>query len=264
MTGAGGAGMTPERFDISGRTALVTGASSGLGNHFARVLAAAGANVVAAARRADRLDRLVGDIAGSGGRAMALTLDVADTSRMDAVLDAAAERFGDVDILINNAGITYEGHSLDMSGEQLDRILDINVKSIWHLSTKVARRLVARGARGNIVNIASICAMNAAPSLSLYAISKAAVVQLTKSLALDFWTSDIRVNAICPGYFKTEMNAGFFDTEAGQKLIGRLPPRRLGEYRELDGALLLLASDAASFMTGAAIPVDGGHAARLA
>jgi len=255
--------MTRDRFDISGRTALVTGASSGLGNHFARVLAAAGANVVAAARRADRLDRLVGDIAGSGGQAMALTLDVADASRMDAVLDAATERFGAVDILINNAGITYEGHSLDMSGEQLDRILDVNVKSIWHLSTKVARRLAARGARGNIVNIASICAMNAAPSLSLYAISKAAVVQLTKSLALDFWASDIRVNAICPGYFKTEMNAGLFDTEAGQKLIGRLPAKRLGEYRELDGALLLLASDAASFMTGAAIPVDGGHTARL-
>jgi len=256
--------MTPTRFDISGRTALVTGASSGLGNHFARVLAAAGANVVAVARRADRLERLVGEIHASGGQAMALTLDVADTPGMDAVLDAATERFGGVDILINNAGITYEGHSLDMTGDQLDRILDINVKSIWHLSAKVARRLIARGARGNIVNIASICAMNAAPALSLYAISKAAVLQLTKSQALDFRASDIRVNAICPGYFRTEMNADFFDTDAGKKLIGRLPPRRLGEYHELDGALLLLASDAASFMTGAAIPVDGGHTAQLA
>lgn len=139
--------MTPTRFDISGRTALVTGASSGLGNHFARVLAAAGANVVAVARRADRLERLVGEIHASGGQAMALTLDVADTPGMDAVLDAATERFGGVDILINNAGITYEGHSLDMTGDQLDRILDINVKSIWHLSAKVARRLIARGAR---------------------------------------------------------------------------------------------------------------------
>lgn len=256
--------MTPAQFDISGRTALVTGASSGLGNHFAKVLAAAGANVVAVARRTDRLEHLVEEIVATGGQAMALALDVADTSRMDAVLDAATERFGGVDILINAAGISYEGHSLDMTGEQLDRILDVNVKSIWQLSTKVARQLVDRGARGNIVNIASICAMNAAPSLSLYAISKAAVLQLTKSLALDFRANDIRVNAICPGYFKTEMNADFFATEAGQKRIKRLPPKRLGEYHELDGALLLLASDAASFMTGAAIPVDGGHTAQLA
>lgn len=251
-------------FDISGRTALVTGASSGLGHHFATVLAAAGANVVAVARRADRLDALVEEIARSGGQALALPLNVADTSGMDAVLDAATERYGGVDILVNNAGISCEGHSLDMTGEQLDRVLDINVKSMWHLSTKVARRLVARGVRGNIVNIASICAMNAAPGLSLYAISKAAVLQLTKAQALDFWASDIRVNAICPGYFATEMNAGFFETDAGKRLIGRLPSRRLGEYHELDGALLLLVSDAASFMTGAALAVDGGHTARLA
>ena len=253
--------MTQNRFDLSGRTALVTGASSGLGMHFARVLSAAGANVVAVARRVDRLEALVAEL-GSG--AMALPLDVSDVDAMDGVLDAAEARFGAVDILINNAGISYDGPSLDLTGDQLDSILDINVKSIWHLSTRVARRLVAAEKSGSIVNIASIYGLNSAPTLSLYATSKTAVVGLTKSLALDFWQKDIRVNAICPGYFRTEMNDTFFDSEAGQKLIRRIPPKRLGQFKELDGALLLLASEAGSFMTGTAIPVDGGHTVQLA
>jgi len=253
--------MTTAVFNLSGKTALVTGASSGLGMHFARVLVEAGANVVAVARRTDRLDTLVDEL---GDRAMALPLDVAEPEDMDSVLDQVEARFGTVDILINNAGISYDGPSLDLTADQLDRILDVNVKSIWHLSTRVARRLVAAGKPGSIVNIASIYGLNTAPTLSLYATSKAAVVQLTKSLALDFWHNDIRVNAICPGYFRSEMNSDFFDTEAGQALIKRIPPKRLGQYHELDGPLLLLASDAASFMTGIAIPVDGGHTAQLA
>jgi NAD(P)-dependent dehydrogenase (short-subunit alcohol dehydrogenase family) len=253
--------VTPVPFSLSGKTALVTGASGGLGQHFARVLSHAGANVVAVARRTDRLDALSNEL---GDKALALELDVADPDAMDGVLDAAETRFGPVNILINNAGISIDGPSLELTGGQLDQILDVNVKSIWHLSTRIARRLVATKSPGSIVNIASIYGLNTAPTLSLYATSKAAVVQLSKSLALDFWPDGIRVNALCPGYFRSEMNADFFDTEAGKALIRRIPPRRLGQYHELDGALLLLASDASSFMTGTAIPVDGGHTAQLA
>lgn len=253
--------MSANLFDLKGKTALVTGASSGLGRHFSRTLSEAGANLVVVARRADRLEELVADL---GEGAMALPLDVARPDQMDGVLDRAEERFGRVDILVNSAGIALDGHSLSHDGDQLDRILDVNVKAIWHLSTRFSRRLVESGAPGSIINIASILGLNAAPNLSLYATSKAAVVQLTKSLALDFWRHNIRVNALCPGYFKTEMNDAFLDSEAGQKMIRRIPPRRLGQLHELDGPLLLLASDASGFMTGTAIPVDGGHAAQLA
>ena len=151
-----------------------------------------------------------------------------------------------------------------MSDDDLDRIMDVNTKALWHLARRVSERLVKAGLPGSIINTASILGLNAAPGLSLYAISKASVVQMTKALALDLWRYNIRVNAICPGYFKTEINADFFETEAGKKAINRLPPRRLGAYEELDGLLILLASDASSFITGTAIPVDGGHAAKLA
>jgi NAD(P)-dependent dehydrogenase (short-subunit alcohol dehydrogenase family) len=250
--------------DLTGKTALITGASSGLGEHFARVLAQAGARVVLAARRTDRIEQAAAEIRDAGGQALALALDVTDRAALDPLLDRIEQEFGRVDVLINNAGIALEGPTLEMTDDDLDRILDVNTKALWHLARRVADRLAKAGQGGSIVNIASILGFGSSPGLSLYAISKAAVVQMTKALALDLWRHNIRVNAICPGYFRTEINGEFFDSAAGQKAISRMPPRRLGEYHELDGLLLLLASDASSFISGASIPVDGTHSAKLA
>jgi len=249
---------------VDDKVALVTGASSGLGRHFALTLAKAGARVAVVARRKDRLNDLVAEIETAGGTAIAFELDVTDRSHFDVVLDLIEKDLGAVEILINNAGIAVEGNTLEMADDDLDNILDVNTKALWLLAKRVSDRLVKNGKSGSIINIASILGLNVSPGLSLYAISKAAVVQMTKALAADLWRHNIRVNAICPGYFKTEINSDFFDSDAGQKAISKLPPRRLGEYEELSGLLLLLASDASSFMTGTAIPIDGGHSVKLA
>ena len=249
---------------VDDKVALVTGASSGLGRHFALTLAKAGARVAVVARRKDRLNDLVAEIETFGGTAIAFELDVTDRSHFDVVLDLIEKDLGAVEILINNAGIAVEGNTLEMVDDDLDNILDVNTKALWLLAKRVSDRLVKNGKSGSIINIASILGLNVSPGLSLYAISKAAVVQMTKALAADLWRHNIRVNAICPGYFKTEINSDFFDSDAGQKAISKLPPRRLGEYEELSGLLLLLASDASSFMTGTAIPIDGGHSVKLA
>lgn len=249
---------------VDDKVALVTGASSGLGRHFALTLAKAGARVAVVARRKDRLNDLVAEIETAGGTAIAFELDVTGRSHFDVVLDLIEKDLGAVEILINNAGIAVEGNTLEMADDDLDNILDVNTKALWLLAKRVSDRLVKNGKSGSIINIASILGLNVSPGLSLYAISKAAVVQMTKALAADLWRHNIRVNAICPGYFKTEINSDFFDSDAGQKAISKLPPRRLGEYEELSGLLLLLASDASSFMTGTAIPIDGGHSVKLA
>lgn len=248
---------------LEGKVALVTGASSGLGRHFALTLAKAGAKVAIVARREDRLADLVAEIEADGGSALAVSLDVSDRARFDDVLDSIEAALGTVDVLVNNAGIAVDGQTLEMTDDDLDRIMDINTKALWSLAKRVAERLVNVGKGGSIINIASILGLNVSPGLSLYAISKAAVVQMTKAMATDLWRHNIRVNAICPGYFKTEINADFFETEAGEKAIKRMPPRRLGQFEELNGLLLLLASDASSFITGTAIPVDGGHSIKL-
>ena len=249
---------------LDGKVALVTGASSGLGRYFAQVLAASGAKVALVARREDRIEAVAREINDGGGSAIALPLDVTNRDEFDSILDRIEQELGTVDILINNAGIAVEGPTLDMDDADLDRILDINTKALWSLAKRVSDRLAKQGKSGSIINIASILGLNASPSLSLYAITKAAVVQMTKAMAVDLWRYNIRVNAICPGYFRTEINSHFFDTEDGQKAIKRLPPRRLGKYEELEGILVLLASDASSFITGTSIPVDGGHSAKLA
>lgn len=249
---------------VDDKVALVTGASSGLGRHFALTLAKAGARVAVVARRKDRLNDLVAEIETAGGTGIAFELDVTDRSHFDVVLDLIEKDLGAVEILINNAGIAVEGNTLEMADDDLDNILDVNTKALWLLAKRVSDRLVKNGKSGSIINIASILGLNVSPGLSLYAISKAAVVQMTKALAADLWRYNIRVNAICPGYFKTEINSDFFDSDAGQKAISKMPPRRLGEYEELSGLLLLLASDASSFMTGTAIPIDGGHSVKLA
>jgi NAD(P)-dependent dehydrogenase (short-subunit alcohol dehydrogenase family) len=243
-------------FDLSGRTALVTGASSGLGRHFAALLARHGASVVLAARRLEALETLRDEIAGSGGSARVLALDVADGGAVRSAigrLDAAP------DILVNNAGLSGDGPALELSEEGWDRVLDTNLKGAFLVAQAVARGLRDAGRPGAIVNIASILGLRVGGGVSAYAASKAGLVQLTKAMALEWARHRIRVNALCPGYIETDINRDFFASDAGQALIRRIPQRRLGTMSELDAPLLLLASDAGSYITGATLAVDGGH-----
>lgn len=242
-------------FDLTGKRAMVTGASSGLGQHFSRVLAKAGAEVVAAARRKEALEELVGQITAEGGRAISVTLDVTSRASVAAALDAA----GPLDLLVNNAGVTNTKPVLDQTEEDFDFILDTNLKGGFLVATEAARGMRDAGTSGSIVNIASILGLRQGGQVTPYAISKAAVIQMTKQLALELARHDIRVNALAPGYVSTELNQEFFDSDAGKALIKRIPQRRLGNLADLDGPLLLLASDASRYMTGAVVAVDGGH-----
>ncbi|MXQ14298.1 glucose 1-dehydrogenase [Microvirga makkahensis] len=244
--------------DLSGRSALVTGASSGLGRHFARVLARAGAEVVVAARRMDALQDLCTEISGQGGVARAVSLDVNDHASIAKAIEAAASS-GGLDILINNAGVTVAKPVLDVSEEEWDRVVDTNLKGNFLVAQASARTMKAGERGGVIVNIASILGLRVAGQVSPYVASKAGVVHLTKAMALELARYNIRVNALCPGYIETELNQDFFGSEAGQALIRRIPQRRLGQPSDLDGALLLLCSDAGSYITGSVLAVDGGH-----
>ncbi len=247
-------------FDLTGEVALVTGASSGLGERFAQVLAANGAKVVLAARRIDRLEALVEKIRAEGGQAIAVELDVADQSAIAPAFDAAEAVFGTVTILVNNAGIDGQSPPLDMTPEQWRKVMSVNVDGVWFCAQEAARRLVAAGKPGSIINIASVLSFRAARTLSAYATSKGAVRQMTHNLALELARYNIRVNAIAPGYILTEINRDFFETPGGQAMIKRIPQRRIAEPSELDGTLLLLASSKASgYMTGSTVVVDGGH-----
>ena len=242
-------------FDLAGKRAMVTGASSGLGRHFSRVLAGAGAEVTVAARRKEALDDLVSQIVAEGGLAKAVTLDVQSRQSITAALDAA----GPIDLLVNNAGVTNTKPVLDQTEEDFDFILDTNLKGGFLVATEAARRMRDAGLPGSIINIASILGLRQGGQVTPYAISKAAVIQMTKQLALELARHDIRVNALAPGYVSTELNDAFFESDAGKALIKRIPQRRLGDLSDLDGPLLLLASDASRYMTGAIISVDGGH-----
>jgi len=251
--------MDPKRFDVQGKVALVTGASSGLGDHFARSLAASGAIVMAAARRTERLQKLVSDIAATNGRAHAIALDVADPSSVEAALAQIVALAGAPDIVVNNAGIAQTKAAMDLTEADWRDVMNTNVDGAWRVAQASARAMVAAKKPGSIVNIASILGLRVASHLLAYATAKAALVQLTKALALEWSRYGIRVNAVAPGYIETEMNAGFFKSEAGQSMVKRVPQRRIGNAAELDGALFLLASDAGSYMTGSVIVVDGGH-----
>jgi NAD(P)-dependent dehydrogenase (short-subunit alcohol dehydrogenase family) len=244
--------------DLSGRVALVTGASSGLGRHFARVLARAGASVVVAARRADALREVSDEIAREGGQARSVELDVKNAGSVTrAIAQAAAEQ--GLDILINNAGVTVTKSVLDVSEDEWDHVVDTNLKGNFLVAQAAARVMKAQGRGGAIVNVASILGLRVAGYVPSYVASKAGVVQLTKAMALELARYDIRVNALCPGYMETDLNQDFFKSEAGHALVRRIPQRRLGRPEELDGALLLLCSDAASYITGSTLVVDGGH-----
>ena len=251
--------MNANRFDVGGRVALVTGASSGLGENFARVLAGAGATVAVAARRADRLAGLVADIERAGGKAFAVPMDVTDARSVEAGVAAVTAKAGAPDIVVNNAGIAHAKPSLDLTEDDWRQVMNTNLDGSWRVAQASARAMIAGAKGGSLINIASVLGLRVATSLLAYAAAKAALIQVTEALALEWARYRIRVNAIAPGYIETEMNSGFFKTEAGQSMVKRVPQRRIGEPSDLDGALLLLASDASAYMTGSTVVVDGGH-----
>lgn len=254
--------MTTSPFDIfrlDGSKALVTGASSGLGRHFALTLAQAGAEVVVAARRADKLTALVAEIEALGRRAHAVSLDVTSETSVRAAFDSIESAAGVVDVIVNNAGVTATKPVLQQTEADWDSVIDTNLKGAWLVAQEASRRLVAAKRGGTIINVASILGERVAGGVAPYAISKAGLVQATKALALELARYDIRVNAIEPGYVITDINRDFLASEAGEKLRMRIPTRRFGEMTHLDGPLLLLASRAGAHMTGAALAVDGGH-----
>ncbi|NMM43353.1 SDR family oxidoreductase [Rhodospirillaceae bacterium KN72] len=239
---------------IAGKRALVTGASSGLGAHFARLLADQGATVTAAARRLDKLQTVCSEITASGGQIVPLEMDVSDPASVKRALDGTA-----FDIVINNAGTTLSASALDHDADAIDRIIDTNLKGAFHIARTAAQAMRDTGSGGSIVNIASILGLRVAGHVSAYAASKAGLIQLTRSLALEWARHGIRVNSLCPGYIETDLNRDFFQTDTGKTLIKRIPQRRLGQPEDLNGPLLLLVSDLGRFMTGSEIVADGGH-----
>ncbi len=246
-------------FNIDGKIALVTGASSGLGWRFAQVLAQNGARVVACARRVDRLQDLMEEVAAEGGNLQAVAMDVTDRASVSLAFDQAESLVGTPEIIVNNAGIAVASRVLDMKDDDWLATLDTNLNGVFWCAREAGRRLLASGKGGSIINIASLLGKRVLPGVAAYATSKAAVIQLTKAMALELAKHNIRVNAICPGYILTEINGDYFDTDEGRAMIRTIPQRRLGDVSDLDGLLLLLASPASGFMTGSAINIDGGH-----
>lgn len=253
-----------DMFDLAGRVALVTGASSGLGAQFARVLAENGATVGLVARRAERLKSLQAEIEGQGGRAVAIEADVTDRAAMLLAFDAAERAFGTVTILINNAGVAQAPvRATDVTLEEWRRVLATNLDAVFSWSQEAARRILAAKQKGSIINIASVLGFGVAKGVAAYATAKAAVVQLTKALSLELAFKGVRVNAIAPGWFVTEINEAYLKSEVGEAIKRDIPMGRFGGEGDLDGALLLLASGAGRYITGATIVVDGGQVVQI-
>jgi 3-oxoacyl-[acyl-carrier protein] reductase len=252
-----------ELFDLTGRVAMVTGASSGLGVRFAEVLAGAGAAVALVARRTDRLAAVKARIEKAGGRALAIPADVVDRGAMRKAFDEAQAAFGCVSILVNNAGIAHSTRAVELTEEEWQRVVAINLDAVFFWSQEAARRMLAAGEHGAIINIASVLGFGVAKGTAAYAVAKAGVIQLTRALGLELAFKGVRVNAIAPGWIVTDINRDYLTSEAGAALKREIPVGRFGEERDLDGALLLLASDAGRFMAGTTIVVDGGQMVAL-
>jgi NAD(P)-dependent dehydrogenase (short-subunit alcohol dehydrogenase family) len=251
------------RTNLKEKVALVTGASSGLGARFARVLAANGALTVLAARRVERLKDLRAEIEAAGGAAHVVPLDVTEQDSIRQAVDQVEREVGPVDILVNNSGVSTTQRLVDVTPVDFDFVLDTNVKGAFFVANEVARRMIARAKgqadfRGRIVNIASVAGLRVVPQIGLYCVSKAAVIQMTRAQALEWGRYGINVNALCPGYIRTEINDTHWDTEAGQKLMQMLPRKRVGRAEDLDGALLLLVADESQFINGAILTADDG------
>jgi NAD(P)-dependent dehydrogenase (short-subunit alcohol dehydrogenase family) len=255
--------MAGYSFDLSGRVALVTGASSGLGARFARQLAASGAKVAVAARRTDLLDDLSAAIVASGGQAFAVAMDVADEASVIAGYDAIEVALGPVDSIVANAGMNVEAAAVDLAADDFARVMAVNVTGVFLTVREGARRLIAAGARerghGRVVVVSSITANAVEPGLAAYSASKAAVLQMGRVLARDWARQGINVNSICPGYIRTELNSDWFDSEFGQKQLARFPRKRLMDAAGLDAMLLYLCSDASAAVTGASFTLDDGQ-----
>jgi 3-oxoacyl-[acyl-carrier protein] reductase len=249
-------------FDLAGRVALVTGASQGLGRRFARVLAGHGAAVGLAARQLDKLQELEREIAAEGGRVASVALDVTDRENIGRAIGLIEDALGPIDVLINNAGTAVSKSVLEQTEADWDQVVGTNLKGAFFVAQTVARRMITRDPRpawgGTIVNIASVLAQGVVGHLAPYAASKGGLWQLTRAMALELARHDVRVNALAPGYIVTEINRDFLATEAGERMRKRIPQRRFGTPEDLDGALLLLASDASRYMTGGIIVIDGG------
>jgi NAD(P)-dependent dehydrogenase (short-subunit alcohol dehydrogenase family) len=247
-------------FSLAGKTVAITGASSGFGHHFAGVLAAAGANVVLGARRTEKIDKRVEELQEQGASVSGFTLDVTDVDSARAFLDSAQQQYGQVDILINNAGVESGAKTFLMIDEDdWDYVMNTNLKAAWQLSKLYTQANAALGCSGNIINIASITAYRTIKGQFPYAVSKAALVKATEIMALEAAKFGIRVNALAPGYILTDVSRVLLESERSAEFVKGIPMRRYGEFADLDGPLLLLASESSRYMTGSVIVVDGGH-----
>lgn len=251
--------ITLPSYDLTGKVALVTGATSGLGRRFALILAKAGASVAITGRRLERLDVLKGEIEAMGGKALPIELDVMDTDSIKACVETAEQGLGPVNILVNNAGMNVQAMAHEVTPEGYDTMFDTNVRGAFFMAQAVGNRMIERREGGRIINIASIGAFTQLPGLVLYTMTKAAVAMMTKSLAKEWARKQINVNAMCPGFIETELNSEWFHTEGGERQIKSWPRRRLGVESDLDGTLLLLASDHSRFITGSLFTADDGQ-----
>lgn len=251
-------------FSLEGRTALVTGAGTGMGCQIAKTLSAAGARVICAARRLEMVESVAASIRESGGEAIGLSLDIASTDSVTTVFDEAQEKFGSVDVLVNAAAQLDFAPFPGIDDEAWTNLINVNFTGTMRMCREFSKRLLDAGKPGSIINITSVTGMQVLKNVPCYGSIKAAVNQLTKQIAADLFNTGIRCNAIAPGYFLTEMVAEYFETDQGKEEIARLPSKRVGQVEELSGVVLLLASNASSFINGAVIPVDDGQVLQLA